>query len=142
MVKNSKVQKPCLWYHRLSSTYMVCYGMRICLQRNIFLFLNVYQNFTSLVQSSRPEDCNVIKKTLAQVFSCEFSEISNNTFFKEHLWWLPLTWSRSIQESNLNHGLIGSYNKIIKEQILALKYLKLHLQTKDIVLIDKKISKS
>ena len=25
------------------------------------------------------------KETLAQVFSCEFSEISKNTFFKEHL---------------------------------------------------------
>ena len=31
--------------------------------------------------------CNFIKKeTLAQVFSCEFSEISKNTFFTEHLW--------------------------------------------------------
>ena len=26
------------------------------------------------------------KKTLAQMFSCEFSEISQNTFFTEHLW--------------------------------------------------------
>ena len=26
------------------------------------------------------------KETLAQVFSCEFCEISNNTFFIEHLW--------------------------------------------------------
>ena len=34
-----------------------------------------------------PETCNFIKKeTLAQVFSCEFSEISKNTFFVEHLW--------------------------------------------------------
>ena len=31
--------------------------------------------------------CNFIKKeTLAQVFSCEFCEISKNTIFKEHLW--------------------------------------------------------
>ena len=31
--------------------------------------------------------CNFIKKeTLAQVFSCEFCEISKNTFFTEHLW--------------------------------------------------------
>ena len=30
--------------------------------------------------------CNVIKKeTLAQVFSCEFCEISKNTFFTEKL---------------------------------------------------------
>ena len=31
--------------------------------------------------------CNFIKKeTLAQVFSCEFCEISKNTFFREHIW--------------------------------------------------------
>ena len=31
--------------------------------------------------------CNFItKETLAQVFSCEFCEISKNTFFTEHLW--------------------------------------------------------
>ena len=31
--------------------------------------------------------CNFIKKeTLAQVFSCEFCEISKNNFFTEHLW--------------------------------------------------------
>ena len=36
-----------------------------------------------------PETLNFIKKeTLAQVFSCKFSEISKNTFFKEPLWWL------------------------------------------------------
>ena len=32
------------------------------------------------------EACNFIKKeTLAQMFSCEFCEISKNTFFTEHL---------------------------------------------------------
>ena len=30
------------------------------------------------------------KETLAQVFSCEFCEISKKTFFIEHLWWLLL----------------------------------------------------
>ena len=31
--------------------------------------------------------CNfVMKEALAQVFSCEFCEISKNTFFTEHLW--------------------------------------------------------
>ena len=29
-------------------------------------------------------------KALAQVFSCEFYEISQNTFLTEHLWWLLL----------------------------------------------------
>ena len=33
------------------------------------------------------QSCNFIKKqTLALVFSCEFCEISKNTFFTEHLW--------------------------------------------------------
>ena len=33
-----------------------------------------------------PFYCNFIKKeTLAQVFSCEFCEISKDTFFTEHL---------------------------------------------------------
>ena len=34
---------------------------------------------------NRPEACNFIKKeALAQLFSCEFYEISKNTFFTEH----------------------------------------------------------
>ena len=33
------------------------------------------------------QGCNFIKKeTLTEVFSCEFCEISENTFFAEHLW--------------------------------------------------------
>ena len=36
--------------------------------------------------SARPQACNFIKKEiLAQVFSCEFYEISKNIFFTEHL---------------------------------------------------------
>ena len=31
--------------------------------------------------------CNFIKKeTLAQLFSCEFCELSRNTYFTEHVW--------------------------------------------------------
>ena len=38
-------------------------------------------------QKQPPEAGNFIKKeTLAQVFSCEFCEISNKKFFTEHLW--------------------------------------------------------
>ena len=34
-----------------------------------------------------PQAWNCIKKeTLAQVFFCEFCEISKSTFFTEHLW--------------------------------------------------------
>ena len=38
-------------------------------------------------QAWGPEACKFInKEPLAQVFSCEFWEISKNTFFIEHLW--------------------------------------------------------
>ena len=44
----------------------------------------VLRNFAKFVGKHL---CNFIKKeTLAQVFSCEFREISKNTFFIEHLW--------------------------------------------------------
>ena len=39
--------------------------------------------------------CNFIKReTLTQVFSCEHYEISKNTFFIKHLWWLLLNQKR------------------------------------------------
>ena len=55
------------------------------------VFLEILQNsqentesFFNKVAGLR---CNFIKKeNLAQVFSCEFSEISKNTLFTEHLW--------------------------------------------------------
>ena len=43
--------------------------------------------FFNKVVGLRPEACNFIKKeTLGNVFSCEFCEITKNTFFTEHLW--------------------------------------------------------
>ena len=43
--------------------------------------------FNKVAGLCRSETCNFIKKeTLAQVFSCEFCEISKNTFFTEPLW--------------------------------------------------------
>ena len=40
-----------------------------------------------------PGAYNFIKKeTLAQVFSCEFSKISRNTFFTEYLWASTSVW--------------------------------------------------
>ena len=37
--------------------------------------------FFNKVAGFRPQDCNFIKKeTLAQIFSCEFCEISKDTF--------------------------------------------------------------
>ena len=48
-----------------------------------FTAKHLYQN---LFFNKVMEACNFIKKeTLAQVFSCQFSKISKNTFFTEHL---------------------------------------------------------
>ena len=47
------------------------------------MFLKIYSQENT---SARPQACNFIKKEiLAQVFSCEFYEMSKNIFFTEHL---------------------------------------------------------
>ena len=67
---------------------------------NFKLFINLSQVYVpfsikkfllKITQNSQKHNCasacNLIKKeTLTQVFSCEFYEISRNTFFTEHLW--------------------------------------------------------
>ena len=58
----------------------------------------VWKLFLEISQNSQENTCvrvsflvklhasaTLLKKTLAQVFSCEFCEISQNTFFTEHL---------------------------------------------------------
>ena len=48
---------------------------------------SVKKVFLQIHKKVRILACNFIKKeTLAQIFSCEFCEISKNTFFTEHLW--------------------------------------------------------
>ena len=48
------------------------------------VFLEISQNS---LENTVPKTWNFIKKeTQVQVFSCEFYEISKNTFFTEHLW--------------------------------------------------------
>ena len=43
--------------------------------------------FLKISQNSQENTCAFIKKeALAQVFSCEFCQISKNNFFTEHLW--------------------------------------------------------
>ena len=52
--------------------------------------------------------CNVIKKeTLAQVFSCEFCEISKNQFFAEHLWTTVSACRCSSRYSQTLYGYMG-----------------------------------
>ena len=62
------------------------------------VFLGISQNSpentgfrVSFLLKLRADALNVIQKeTPAQVFSCEFCKISNNTFFTENLRWLLL----------------------------------------------------
>ena len=58
------------------------------------MFLGILQNSqentcarVSFLIKLQPDAYNFIKKEiLAQMFSCEFCEISKNNFFTEHLW--------------------------------------------------------
>ena len=45
------------------------------------------------------------KETLAQVFSCEFCEISKNTFFTEHFWATASIINKISPFADLRHGL-------------------------------------
>ena len=47
-------------------------------------------------------DTSFKKETLVQVFSCEFCEISKNTFFTEHLWTAASVLSRQNFSCKLN----------------------------------------
>ena len=65
---------------------------RRCSVNKVFLEISQNSQENSCIRVSfliklQAEACNFIKKeTLAQVFSCEFFEISKNTFFTQHLW--------------------------------------------------------
>ena len=65
-----------------------------CSLKKVFLEISQYSQENTCTGVSfllKLLGCNVIKKeTPAQVFSCEFFEISKNTFFTEHLRWLLL----------------------------------------------------
>ena len=65
-----------------------CFGVFIVNSEHISQLSLVFLLLTFLGQ---PQACNFIKKeVLAQLFSCEFCEIFNNTFFTETLRWLLL----------------------------------------------------
>ena len=72
--------------------------------------------------------CNYIKnETLAHVFSCEFCEISKNTFFTEHLWTTASDFSKKINETmsfNSCQGLIvwGHIHSKKKRFMVSLAY--------------------
>ena len=46
----------------------------------------VLRNFTKFTGKGLCQSLSFKKATMAQEFSCEFCDISKNTFFTEHLW--------------------------------------------------------
>ena len=72
-------------FGRVRSSHRRCYIKKV--------FLEILQNSqentcarASFLIKLKASSCNFIKKeTLAQMFFCEFCEISKNTFFEEHL---------------------------------------------------------
>ena len=60
-------------------------------RRRYFVRKGVLRNFAKFAGKHLCQSLFFIKKeTLTQVFSCEFCEVSKNTCFIEHLWWLLL----------------------------------------------------
>ena len=65
-------------------------SMKKCVLRNFAKFTGKHcarRLFFNKVAGLRPQACNFIEKeALAQVFACEFYEISKSNLFTEHLW--------------------------------------------------------
>ena len=89
---------------RVRSSHQRCFA-KIGLLRNFTKFTGKYL-CQSLFFNKVALACNFIEKeTPAQVFSCEFCEISKNTFFAEHLW------KTASEESSLsNEGLTNLFS--------------------------------
>ena len=78
---NNENTKARLWKELIKSNYR---SSRLVVLIKVLKFPHKTQKTTRGFQD---KTCNFIKKeTLAQVFSCEFCEISENTFLTEHLW--------------------------------------------------------
>ena len=78
-----------------SSWVIACYLLYLSFEEDLILRKSILITFRSSHRkcsvSCTAERCNFIKiETVAQVFSCEFSEISKNTLFAEHVWRLLL----------------------------------------------------
>ena len=56
------------------------------------------------------------KETLAQVFSCEFCQISKNTFFTEHLWTSAFVDIRQSFEIFSENHYTTSKNEILRKR--------------------------
>ena len=100
--------------------------------------------FLEISQNSQENTCARVsgkKETLAQVFSCEFCEISKNNFFTEHLWKTasPLT-GKKVKPSNnsaicdhlLHCNFLPSFDNF---SVLAYENKKYLLEIKESLLI-------
>ena len=83
----------CKYYLKIEQALYINVKNLICTHNKIIQFSLFHCNFCgrSSLTELQPQPCNIFTKdALAQVFSCEFCEIRNITFFTEHLRWLFL----------------------------------------------------
>ena len=83
----------CKYYLKIEEALYINVKNLICTHNKIIQFSLFHCNFCgrSSPTELQPQPCNIFTKdALAQVFSCEFCEIRNITFFTEHLRWLFL----------------------------------------------------
>ena len=71
----------------------------------------VLRNFRKFTGKHLCQSVFIKKETLAQVFCCEFCEISRNTFFREHLWWLLLKEVEPMEPVQMNIYQSNTYRK-------------------------------
>ena len=88
---------------------MMSFTSRSC-RPEVFFKNGILSNFLGVLRNhlyqslflTKLQACNFIKKeTLAQVFSCEFCEISRNTFPTEHLCWPFLHFAECLEKDDL-----------------------------------------
>ena len=96
--------------------------------QEVFCKKGVYRNFAKCtgkhlcqsfffnkVAGLSPESCNFIKKeTLTKVFSCEFCETSQNTFFTEPLW-------TTASAATTRHGVTRKRRRKLKQHLNKIK---------------------
>ena len=61
-----------------------------CSIEKVFLEISQNSQENTCARASFLIKLQALAETLAQAFSCEVCEISENTYFTEHLWWLLL----------------------------------------------------
>ena len=117
---------------------------------------NSQENTRARVSFAGLKPATLLKKTLAQVFSCEFYEISKNTFFTEHLftehlwttasvyscivvdieWSIPSTFSQEYVKQIELIQTISSFSKSSWAEASSNEQKTCHLSPNNIILVD------